>query len=242
MAKSQGTGGSRRGARGNAARAAGSVAPGRPRTNGGRAMPGTVSRDSLQTASGAFSSFGRLILERLERSVVLLDGAGGVVDLSTLGRRALERSPSILVRNGRLAFADPALDERLVRWLDGDRGADGALTVTLGSHEAFPCRVVIWPVAAPGARRDVAFLALIYGPEGSREIGLDVLTRLYGLTPAQAEVARLLFAGCTVDEAATQLAVSRNTVRTHLKQIFSKCEVRSQAELRHVLATGPRSL
>ena len=83
---------------------------------------------------------------------------------------------------------------------------------------------------------------VLYCPWGSREIGIDVLMRLYGLTRAQADVARSLYAGYTVEQTATRLALSRNTVRTHLKQIFSRCEVRSQAELRHVLATGPRSL
>jgi DNA-binding CsgD family transcriptional regulator len=31
-------------------------------------------------------------------------------------------------------------------------------------------------------------------------------------------------------------------VRSHLKQIFTKCEVKSQAELMHLLAQGPSSL
>ena len=38
------------------------------------------------------------------------------------------------------------------------------------------------------------------------------------------------------------LDLSRNTVCTHLKQIFSRCEVRSQRELLHLLATGPQDL
>jgi len=38
------------------------------------------------------------------------------------------------------------------------------------------------------------------------------------------------------------LDLSRNAVRTHLKQIFSRCEVRSRRELLHLLATGPQDL
>ena len=65
---------------------------------------------------------------------------------------------------------------------------------------------------------------------------------MYGLTPAQARVARSLFAGRSVEETAGALDLSLNTVRTHLKQIFTKCEVNSQAELMHLLALGPREL
>lgn len=37
-------------------------------------------------------------------------------------------------------------------------------------------------------------------------------------------------------------ACSSTRARTHLKQIFSRCEVRSQRELLHLLATGPQDL
>ena len=86
------------------------------------------------------------------------------------------------------------------------------------------------------------FVALIYAPEEQREISVDVLGQLYGLTRAQADVARKLYAGYSVEETADALDLSLNTVRTHLKQIFSKCEVQSQAELLHTLAVGPHSL
>jgi DNA-binding CsgD family transcriptional regulator len=205
-------------------------------------MPGKVSRGSLHERFGErISPFGRFVLDKLDRGVVLLDRAGSVIDASTLGQRALGCSPGMLVRNGRLAFADPAIDERFVRWLGRGDGA-AAYAITVRSNDAAPCHVVVSAVDEIGARRDVAFIAIIYCPQETREIGLDVLTQLYGLTRAQADVARALYAGYTVDQTAKQLELSRNTVRTHLKQIFSKCEVRSQAELRHVLATGPRSL
>jgi DNA-binding CsgD family transcriptional regulator len=55
-------------------------------------------------------------------------------------------------------------------------------------------------------------------------------------------VARRLFAGRSVEQTAAALRLSPNTVRTHLKQIFTKCEVQSQAELMHLLTQGPRSL
>ena len=103
-------------------------------------------------------------------------------------------------------------------------------------------RVVITPVPEGADERDVAFVALIYAPDEQRDISTDVLRELYALTPAQAQVARSLFAGRSVEESAAALKLSLNTVRTHLKQIFTRCEVQSQAELLHLLAQGPQHL
>jgi DNA-binding CsgD family transcriptional regulator len=69
-----------------------------------------------------------------------------------------------------------------------------------------------------------------------------VLRQLYGLTKAQAEVARSLYAGRSVEDTALALNLSLNTIRTHLKPIFTKCDVSSQAELLHMLALGPHAL
>jgi DNA-binding CsgD family transcriptional regulator len=102
--------------------------------------------------------------------------------------------------------------------------------------------VLVSPVPASAESRAVVLAAYVYATDGRRDISVDLLRELYGFTRAQAEVARHLFAGRNVEQAAASLRVSPNTVRTHLKQVFTKCEVQSQAELMHLLALGPNSL
>jgi DNA-binding CsgD family transcriptional regulator len=63
-----------------------------------------------------------------------------------------------------------------------------------------------------------------------RAISHQVLRDLYGPTAAQAAVAALLFEGHSDDETAERLGLSINTVRSHLRHIFAKCEVRSQVD------------
>jgi DNA-binding CsgD family transcriptional regulator len=105
------------------------------------------------------------------------------------------------------------------------------------------CRVLVAPLLLEDAHAaKAAYIAVIYAPSEQRTITAEVLLEIYGLTRAQADVARRLYAGLSVEETATELKLSLNTVRTHLKQIFSKCEVQSQAELLHALALGPQSL
>jgi DNA-binding CsgD family transcriptional regulator len=203
-----------------------------------------VPRGSFHLQGGALTALHRYVFDRLGRGVALLDAAGTVVDASALAQKAFTGGPGISLRNGRLAFADAELDARFARLLGSGRGGgDGkSLAAAVRNNGAMPCRLVVVPTSAQVARQGVKFVALVYASEGSRSISPDLLVDLYGLTRAQANVARRLYAGSSVEETAAQLKLSPNTVRTHLKQIFSKCEVQSQAELLLLLATGPQSL
>jgi DNA-binding CsgD family transcriptional regulator len=196
--------------------------------------------------AGGFSGLGRIILDKLDRGVVVLDAHGRVLDANSLALRVLEAGDGMALRSGRFVFADAALDARLSRLLDrrGSVAAERntALTARVRRSNSASYRVVITPVPEGADERDVAFVALIYAPDEQRDISTDVLRELYALTPAQAHVARSLFAGRSVEESAAALNLSLNTVRTHLKQIFTRCEVQSQAELLHLLAQGPQHL
>jgi DNA-binding CsgD family transcriptional regulator len=178
--------------------------------------------------------------------VILLDQHRGVQDANALARRVLADGNGIKVRAGRFAFLDSTLDKRLSRLIEsyGRRpsGAVRSMAAQIRHNRSPPYRVLVAPVPPDADERQVSFVVLIYGPREWREISIDVLVEVYGLTRAQAEVARSLFAGQSVEETAAALELSRNTVRTHLKQIFTRCEVRSQRELLHLLATGPQEL
>jgi DNA-binding CsgD family transcriptional regulator len=228
----------KRRARGAAARQA---------NDGGRAVPGKVSRGPFHfVQAGGFSGLGRIILDKLDRGVVLLDARGRVLDANSLAVRLLEAGDGMALRSGRFVFAAAGLDARLSRLLDrrnsvaADRNLALAARVRRSNGASY--RVVITPVPRDADERHVAFVALIYAPDEQRDISTDVLRELYALTPAQAQVARSLFAGRSVEESAAALNLSLNTVRTHLKQIFTRCEVQSQAELLHLLAQGPQHL
>lgn len=65
------------------------------------------------------------------------------------------------------------------------------------------------------------------GTQGSNE----VIRRLFDLTRSEARLALLLANGMSLDEASEQLNIRRNTVRAHLRTIFSKMGVTRQTEL-----------
>jgi hypothetical protein len=127
---------------------------------------------------------------------------------SSLGRLLLDR----------LAFRDPTFDARFVQLALQRRrdpaSATKSIAAGLKRTGAQPCLVVVSPVPPHTDERDVVLAVFIFSPEARRDISVEVLKELYGLTVAQAEVARQLFAGRSVE----------------------------QAELMHLLSQGPNAL
>jgi DNA-binding CsgD family transcriptional regulator len=68
-------------------------------------------------------------------------------------------------------------------------------------------------------------------PEASRQ------TDLYGLTPAQARVARELATGKSSKDVARALNVSPETVRTQTRDVYQKMRILSQADLVRCILT-----
>jgi DNA-binding CsgD family transcriptional regulator len=206
-----------------------------------------VPRGSFQLPQGgAFTALGRTILDRLDRGVILLDAKGRIVDANTLAAHVIRTCDGISVNSGRLGFADPALNDRMqqavARRKLGTTDGRAVVAARIRCRGGEPYSIVVTPVPADADERDVAFFALIYAPNGRLDISSALLREMYGLTRAQADVARSLFATRSVDGTARALDLSLHTVRSHLKQIFTKCEVGSQAELLHLLALGPNRL
>jgi DNA-binding CsgD family transcriptional regulator len=64
----------------------------------------------------------------------------------------------------------------------------------------------------------------------------SLVQALFDVTPAEARVALALGEAASVDDAARRLGVSRETVRSHLRAIFSKTGVSRQSALVRSLA------
>ncbi len=75
-------------------------------------------------------------------------------------------------------------------------------------------------------------------PHRQNNFGPARLERYYGLTPAEARLTILLVQGLSLEEAAEKLNVSLNTVRTHLRQIFTKTGANRQSEVVRIILSG----
>jgi DNA-binding CsgD family transcriptional regulator len=67
----------------------------------------------------------------------------------------------------------------------------------------------------------------------------SVLLHAHGLTRREQEVTRLLLAGLSTEETAGELWITTETLRGHVKSLFSKLGVRSRPELVALLSAAP---
>ncbi len=131
----------------------------------------------------------------------------------------------------------------LVNWMvDPERG-----TLTAGENVFALSRPSLLPsfsaMVAPINSRDEDFgepFAAIFLSDPNRQNDFDPvrLERFYGLTPAEAKLTILLVQGLSLDKAAEKLNVSLNTVRTHLKGIFTKTGANRQSEVVRIILSG----
>jgi DNA-binding CsgD family transcriptional regulator len=70
------------------------------------------------------------------------------------------------------------------------------------------------------------------------EPACEAVSEHYGLTPREREVLALLARGRNASSIQDLLTISRNTVKTHIKNVYAKLEVHSQQELIDLVEQG----
>ena len=188
-----------------------------------------------------------LLLDCVSDGMIVVDQHARLLHANRPARELLGRVRDAARAGGALAFKDGptqqaferALGRCGTRWDDEPgtlrqflvRDASGA-TVARASVEPLPR-------GRPGTGFASHLVALHRQPEASA-VSTDALRAHYGLTAAEARVATAALDAHSVDDLARRVGLSRNTVKTHLKSVFRKCEVASFAQLAALVATGPR--
>jgi DNA-binding CsgD family transcriptional regulator len=199
-----------------------------------------------------------ILLDRVTAGLVAVDAAGRVLHANRAARELMAQLRGGAGAMGRLAFPDPPTQAALLRALAAcDRARAGsaddaaedpeveALSVQFLVRERggpILARAAVEPLrraaSAGGGRR--AFLVWLHRQPASVEIPQTALSALYGLTRSEARIAAAVVAVQSIDDLARRVMLSRNTVKSHLKRVFRKCEVASLAQLAALVATGPR--
>ncbi len=82
-----------------------------------------------------------------------------------------------------------------------------------------------------------AFFLIVTSIDRSRVPNAETLQGLFDLTPTEARVARFLAGGTDIAGAASEMAVSKETVRSHVKSILSKSGMTRQTDFVAAVAT-----
>jgi DNA-binding CsgD family transcriptional regulator len=236
---------------GTAARIA--APPQRGGTHSPDASTHSASRERDSTSDVLCPALAHAVLDRVRPGVFVVDAQGTIRFANATGRQLLERGDVLLQHCNRITFRAHTVARCFDVYLRKCASAHGSgramesLSVRLvPARRTAPCYVVVSPL--PGAASPdnetptLHFTLAIYQPGAPRSMSTVVLRALYGLTPAEAVVTQCLYAGRRPDQLGSDLGISVNTVRSHMKRIFEKCDVRTQAELLQLLALGPTAL
>ena len=192
------------------------------------------------------------ILDRLPTGTVMISAAGRMLFLNAYARRVITQGDGLKCGPEGLVAQRPSDTQRLQQLVRGAIDTTLGRGIEAGGVMRIPrpsglrsFQLLVSPYRStrtwPGVEQPAATV-FITDPEREPEYPPALLSRLYGLTPAEARLAVLLLGGGSVAEAADQLGVTLNTARTHLKQVFAKTGTKRQAELVRLLIAGPLAL
>jgi DNA-binding CsgD family transcriptional regulator len=206
-----------------------------------RALRVTLRLRELEARASALAE----MTDRALVALVLTDPFGKIAQANGVARAILAENDGLTLRDGILRAArseDCRRLSRLIREAAGSRRMpmSGVMQVARLSSRR-PLALVVSPsrnAASPFGRSHAVSIAFA-DPERAPEPDADLIARLYGFTAREAGVAALLLKGLSPSEAAGDLAMSENTVRTHIRHLFDKTGVDRVADLVRLLMQGP---
>ena len=188
-------------------------------------------------------------LDQIPVGVIIVDDAGTVLDSNHVANEVMSSNDGLIVDRyglkGHTRETTLALHELIATAISPDRQLDPDATDTIlldrpSGRPSLAVTIGRLPLASRFLGTDRRAAAIyITDPQNPFDLDPSKLIRLYKLTPAEARLAAHLARGSRLEDAAIDLGVSLNTVRTHLKRIFSKTGTDRQAELVRLIVSGP---
>jgi len=190
-------------------------------------------------------------LDSLRIGVILLDGRGEPVHLNRAADRLVAGRHGLTVRRHGLSLHSATETAKLRSLIDdaarvatgkGIIAGDCLRVRSSGGGEAtLQFQVIPLPrdISEHSWRHSLtdSCVAVFISTPGGPRLPWQRVADMHGLTRAEARLASLLAEGISLEEAAEALLVSVQTVRSHLKSVFSKTGVTRQAELVALLLT-----
>jgi len=174
----------------------------------------------------------------------LVSPSGRILDIDERSVAFLRSGSALEIRHNQIWAANPAFNGELAKSIE--RAAQGSKAETLicqGNARAQPRYTVLLEPSQhgaktlPGQSQNVACLVF---PLGRRRIAsAQQLMSMFGLSAAEARLARALCHGETLDEFAGAQGVKIPTVKTQLRSVFAKTQTDRQVTLVTLIAGIP---
>ena len=203
----------------------------------------------VRQALGSAGALGASLTEMLDTTgagIIHLDRHGRIVEMNDGARDLLLTGDGLFDERGFLFARRPEDNAKLQGVLNrslppfGTQGVGGSTVVRRAS--ALPLAVHvnpvdrqetdygIWPVAA---------LVLVVDPASRHRINPATAGAVLGLTKMESQVAVLLAEGRSVAQIAAAFGRKESTIRTHVKQMFSKLGLSRQVDLVRLVLSLP---
>jgi DNA-binding CsgD family transcriptional regulator len=189
---------------------------------------------SVRSQLAAFSGH----LDRYPQAFLLIDSQCHVLYVNAAGRDLCEQRDGITIKAGQLLIMSQANDTQMrtaVGEIAACRDVSFRRLEVKRPSSLSPYRVLLMPVPDSGAIPlgvvQPALAVLILDSGSASQIDPAALRNLFSLTAAEARVTAFLAGGYSLAEAASQLNVSVETIRTHTRHVLSKTATKRQGEL-----------
>lgn len=181
------------------------------------------------------------VIDRLMFGSIILDQHGFVLHQNKIAEETIARKDGLSITRGKVHALVEHDNKELQKLLNDALGVKDreqpniveAISISRPQEDC-PLGVLIRTMTADSwvkGDRKASVAILFRDPLCSLETSHSAMRRLFGFTPAEAGLAMFLTGGQTLEEAAAELNVSMNTVRTHLKSMFLKTGTTRQTDL-----------
>lgn len=187
-------------------------------------------------------------LNQMAVGTIILDGHGKILDKDRIAEALLKQADGVSSVGGMLSLNDRAasarLHETIRRIAESERKGERSLVEAIRVERPSGKRdfgLIVKPAPQPrylDEQHIPGIVVFISDPDRHTAMAPAALAKLFGLTPAEAAFAVLLGDGLTLDEAAAEQSIARNTARAHLRSIFAKTGVSRQTQLVRLIVTS----
>ncbi|AOK38337.1 helix-turn-helix transcriptional regulator [Burkholderia cenocepacia] len=192
-------------------------------------------------------------IDRMLVGTAILDERGAIMKTNSVADEIFAECDGPRVRGGALEASYPLEDRKLQKLIRQVLAERTGSTPSVAHAIAVPRpsgkpRLGVLIRAVPLSEwsednpRRPACAIFIRDAERKSQASHEIVRKLFDLTPAETALALALVNGQTLEEAADELAISKNTARSHLRAIFSKTGVTRQATLVRLLLNSVLSL
>src|SRR5579863_9280030 len=203
-----------------------------PHANRALMINRTIERKASETAAFAET------LDGLAAGIFFVDAECRILHVNTAGQRLLNEDDCLRTIGGRLVLRDGQANQTLHLALgSGDPSvAANSDALLLTAHDGARFVAHLLPLKSllrNGAKRPFKAVAAVFVRKAemdSQSYG-GLVARTFGLTPAELRVFLAIIDVGGVPESSEKLGVAETTVKTHLKQVFSKTGANRQADL-----------